>query len=226
MNHDGHRNRIRKKFIEGAVLEDHEILEILLFSSIPRANTNELAHELIRHCGSLRGVFDTDLEGLQAVKGIGAASAFQIRLVSECIARYMLGATDTRKLLDHSDALRDYLKTLFIGCNYEKSMVLFFNAAGRLLSTEEIGRGFVSGVAVSVRKVLSLATKVNAVAAVLVHNHPDGIALPSEQDLAATLRMEEALRSVDVTLINHFVVAGGECRPILYHSDHKDDLYP
>jgi DNA repair protein RadC len=223
MNHDGHRARIRKKFMNGDSLEDHEILEMVLFSSIPRCNTNEYAHELINRFGSLRGVFDADAASLQEVEGIGPSSAFLLRLISECIARYFLEIQDTRALLDHRTVLEEYLRALFIGYNYERALILFFNGSGRLLCTHELGKGSVNLVHLSTREVLTLATQANATHAILVHNHPDGVLFPSDKDLAATLRISEALKSIDVNLIDHFIVAGNKCRPILYYRDHEDE---
>ncbi|MBR2353956.1 MAG: hypothetical protein IKA76_05595 [Clostridia bacterium] len=219
MIHDGHRERIRKKFMNGDSLEDHEILEILLFSSIPRANTNEIAHHLIKRFGSFRGVFDANATSLQEVDGVGPSSAVLIRLVSECIYRYSLQRQDTRDLLNNREVLQEYLRALFIGCDYEKAMVLLFNASGRLLETCELGDGDVNLVHLSPRQILTAAARVNASAAVLVHNHPDGVLYPSDEDLASTLQISQALSAIHVTLIDHFIVAGDQCRPILYHRE-------
>ena len=222
MIHDGHRERIRKKFMNGDSLEDHEILEILLFSSIPRANTNDIAHRLIERFGTFRGVFDANPESLQSVEGVGPSSAALIRLVSECISRYSLQRQDTRNLLNNRKALEDYLCALFIGCDYERALILYFNASGRLLDTCELGDGDVNLVRISPRQILVNATKLNASAAVLVHNHPDGFPYPSNEDLASTLQISKALSAIHVTLIDHFVVAGNQCRPILYYKDEAE----
>ena len=221
MNHDGQRQRIRKKFITGSHLEDHEILEIVLFSSIHRCNTNEIAHELLNRFGSLRGVFDAGFEALQEVEGIGPSSALQLRLISECITRYSLQVIDTRALLNRREALEEYLRALFIGCDHEKAVILFFNNTGRLLTSHTLAEGTVNLLDTSTRELLSLATKLGASAAVLVHNHPDGLSLPSDKDLAATLRISRALESVSVTLIDHFIVSSRDCRPILYYREGK-----
>lgn len=219
MIHDGHRGRIRKKFMSGDSLEDHEILEMVLFSSIPRANTNDLAHHLIDRFGSLRGVFDANALALQDVEGIGPSSAFLIRLIAECISRYSIEGQDTRDLLNNRVRLEEYLRALFIGCDYEKAMILFFNAAGRLIETHPLGDGEVNLVHLSTRQILTAATQVNAASAILVHNHPNGVLYPSDKDLAATMKIAEALKSVQVALIDHFIVVGNQCRPMLYYKE-------
>ncbi len=221
MIHDGHRGRLRKKFMSGASLEDHEILEAVLFSSIPRANTNDLAHHLLERFGSLRDVFDANASALQDVEGIGPSSAFLIRLISECISRYSLEGQDTRNLLNDRIRLEEYLRALFIGCDYEKAMILFFNASGRLIETHPLGEGEVNLVHLSTRQILTAATQSNAASAILVHNHPSGMLFPSDKDLAATMRIADALKSVQVDLIDHFIVVGNQCRPILYYRDNE-----
>ncbi len=221
MIHDGHRERIRKKFMNGDSLEDHEILEMVLFSSIPRSNTNEYAHCLIERFGSFRGVFDANANALQEVDGIGPSSAFLIRLISECIFRYSLQRQDTRDLLTNRESLMEYLRALFIGCDYEKALILFFNATGRLLEICELGDGDVNLVHLSPRQALTAAARVNASSAVLVHNHPDGVLFPSDKDLASTLQISHALATIHVNLIDHFIVADNQCRPIDYLKEEK-----
>ena len=226
MIHDGHRKRIRKKFMNGDTLEDHEILEMVLFSSIPRSNTNEYAHNLIKRFGSFRGVFDANASALAEVDGIGPSSAFLIRLISECISRYSLEGQDTRDLLNNREALSEYLRALFIGCNYEKALLLLFNASGRLLDTHELGEGDASLVHLSPRKALAAAARVNATAAVLVHNHPDGVLHPSDKDLASTLQISRALATIHVQLVDHFIVAGNQCRAIDYQKEERVERDP
>ncbi len=221
MMHDGHRERIRKKFMNGDSLEDHEILEMVLFSSIPRSNTNEYAHCLIERFGSFCGVFDANANALMEVNGIGPSSAFLLRLISECISRYSLQRQDTRDLLNDRESLMEYLRALFIGCDYEKAMILFFNASGRLLEVCELGDGDVNLVHLSPRQALTAAARVNAASAVLVHNHPDGVLFPSDKDLVSTLQISQALSTIHVNLVDHFIVANHQCRPIDYLKEEK-----
>ena len=111
--HDGHRERLRKKFKEGNI-EDHELLELLLFSSIPRRNTNEIAHRLIDKFGSVNGVFNASERALCSVEGVGENSAMLIKTVSKCIERYLMKPNVPNERLDTFSKLEKYKYS--IGC--------------------------------------------------------------------------------------------------------------
>lgn len=212
--HQGHRERLRKKFCQGT-LEDHELLELLLFYSIPRCNTNQLAHELLRRFGSLDAVMSADVAALQSVEGIGETSAIQIRAVGEIMGRCARSRTDSRHLLSSYEALEAYLLALFIGNSHEKTFLLLFNAANRLICCEMIGEGNATQTPVCVRRTVELALQKNAAAALLAHNHADGLVMPSESDVYATQCVRVALENVGVRFIEHYIVTPDRCVPIL-----------
>ena len=213
--HDGHRERLRKKFRQGT-LEDHELLELLLFFSIPRRNTNEIAHALLKRFGSLSAVLRADESALQSVEGIGATSALQIRTVAEMMSRCARQQIDDRQLLSSSSELSSYLQSLFIGSLREKTFLLLFNASNRLVACEMLGEGNATLVPVCLRRVIELALQKGAAAAVLAHNHADGIVAPSEEDVRATERIGDALEGVGVRFIEHYIVTPDRCIPILH----------
>ena len=213
--HDGHRERLRKKFRQGT-LEDHELLELLLFFSIPRRNTNEIAHALLKRFGSLSAVLRADESALQSVEGIGATSALQIRTVAEMMSRCARQQIDDRQLLSSFSELSSYLQSLFIGSLREKTFLLLFNASNRLVACEMLGEGNATLVPVCLRRVIELALQKGAAAAVLAHNHADGIVAPSEEDARATERIGDALEGVGVRFIEHYIVTPDRCIPILH----------
>ena len=212
--HQGHRERLRRKFCQGA-LEDHELLELLLFYSIPRINTNEIAHELLLRFGSLDAVMSADLEALQAVKGIGETSAIQIKAVAEIMSRCARSRADDRHLLSSFRELEAYLHSLFIGSAHEKTFLLLFNAANRLICCEMLGEGDATRTPISLRQMISLSLQKNAAAVVLAHNHADGLIMPSEADREATEQIREALENVGVRFVEHYIVTPDRCVPIL-----------
>lgn len=214
--HTGHRERLRKKFKHNALLEDHEILELLLFYVIPRQNTNEIAHRLIRHFGSFRRVFEADLTELQEIAGIGEHAALFLRLLAETIGRYSRDTSDLSHPLNCLSDLSKYLCSLFVGTSKEKVYVILLSTGGRLLHTESIGNGFSSLSEVSVRRISELAVRMDAAQVVLAHNHPEGSAKPSQADIDATLRLQYVLQQLGIPLLDHFVVAGDQCTPILH----------
>ena len=220
-DHSGHRNRLKNKFMGAPreTLDDHELLEMLLFYSIPRSNTNELAHELIDRFGSLSGVFDADAAELEEVPGIGKSSVTLIRLCSEMISRYYVSNIDTRKPFTSYSMLCEYLVRLYAGTSKETVYLLLFNNAMRLIKTVLIGTGSVNVSALQMRSVVERALRCNASYALLAHNHPNGLAVPSNADIDVTHRINQALALINVNFIDHIIVAGEKCSPVLHMSD-------
>ena len=214
--HEGHRERLRKKFEAEALLEDHEILELYLFQSIPRCNTNEIAHRLLLRFGSIRGVLHADVAALQEIEGVGHKTAVQLRVASELVARYLRSSVNTAGLLFDRTELYPYLQSLFAGISYERVYAVLFSAAGRLIGVKQIANGisFLSDVAIS--SLVHDVVKQNAAAFVLAHNHPDNQPFPSEQDRETTVKIRDAVRGTGIRLVNHYVIVGDSCQPILY----------
>lgn len=215
--HDGHRERLRNKFITSPdSLEDHELLELLLFYVIPRCNTNETAHDLITRFGSLRGVLDANMSSLVGVKDIGDKTALYLRVVAEVLSRYERAAHDLSGPINYAE-LGDYLRSLFVGTENEQTFLLLFDSSNRLLLCEKIGEGYSSGNVISMRDIALLSLSNNAAGVVLAHNHPNGRATPSGEDIMATNRLKGLLSSMDIALLEHFVIAGKECVPIIHY---------
>ncbi len=217
--HQGHRGRMRNRFkINPESLEDHELLELALFYSVSRQNTNETAHRLINDCGGFRRVFDTEMEQLQDVEGVGENTALYLRVIAEIIARYSKQSHLITHPLSSRAELMQYLCSLFIGESKEKVYLILLSSAGKIICVEEIGSGFAGMSEISVKKMNTLAVIKNAASAVLAHNHPDGIAQPSAQDIATTRRIQLIFEQLGVTLIDHFIVVDNECVPILHNN--------
>ena len=222
--HDGHRERLRNKFITSPdSLEDHELLELLLFYAIPRCNTNETAHDLIDRFGSLQGVLDANFSSLVGVKDVGDKTALYLRVVSEVLSRYERASHELSGRIDTYAELGDYLRSLFVGTENEQTFLLLFDNSKRLILCEKIGEGYSSGNVISMRDIAYLALSNNAAGVVLAHNHPNGRATPSGEDIMATNRLKSVLNSMDITLIDHFVIAGKDCVPIIHYD--KSQLF-
>lgn len=224
--HDGHRIRMREKFDKYGeeIFNDHELLELLLFFPISRKNTNELAHKLIERFGSLGGVFDADKNELSEVEGIGATTAFYISLISAAIKRYSLPDYDRRIRLDTYSKVTEYLAELFEDVSEERLYALYLNRDFRMIKCERIERGAREGVDSRIKKIVRCVYKHNAEFLVVAHNHPNGIAIPSAEDIDATLKLAELFRYMDCRLIDHFVLAGNRCTPILNGGEDKYKL--
>lgn len=208
--HDGHRERMKKRFIEHGLdnFSDINVLELLLFYALPRRDTNALAHKLLERFGSLRGVLEAPVDELEQVEGVGESAAALLRLVPQVSRRYMMSLGDSRNELSSSAAAGRYVVPLFM---YEREEVVFMlclDSRCKLINCREIGRGVVNCAQVSVRRVVEQALSQSAVSVVLAHNHVDGLAIPSREDELTTRRIQEALALVGVTLSDHIIVSG------------------
>lgn len=216
MTHDGHRERLKKRFLNSAdSFEDHELIELILFYSIPRKNTNETAHRLLDRFGSIKGIFDANLEAIAEVESVGLNTALYLKAIAAILARYEIEEKKSGEPLSSPAVLSSFLKSLFVGTQNECSYILLFNNAKELITFEKLGEGFSMEHNVSVRKAMSCTLSSNAASVILVHNHPNGRAFPSSEDFTATTRLKALFESIGVVLLEHFIVAEDKCTPIL-----------
>lgn len=210
--HAGHRQRLRKKFLQlGAdSLEPHELLELLLFYAIPRKDTNPIAHALIDRFGSLQGVLSAPLEELTQVPDVGKNAAVLIQLIAPLYRQSLIFAADHEVVLDTRERIGEYFRDIFIAHPAEVMYQLCLDAKGRKLDLCKVGEGDVGSVGLNVRRILENALRTRAVLVVLAHNHPSGVALPSHDDKVATRMVREALETMGVRLVDHVIVADND----------------
>ena len=207
--HDGHRERMREKFRKNGFsgMAEHEILEMLLFYALPRVNTNELAHSLINHFGSLAGVLEASEDELVKVKGISDKSATLIRMILPLSHEYHKTTKKAKKLQDPSEC-GDFLVEYFKGVLNEKIIAVFMDNSCRVLSVEELNQGDTSEVLVNCRRLIEYAVKFPMATAIIIsHNHPNGIALPSKQDIDTTSEMVRTMANIGINIVDHIIVA-------------------
>ncbi|WP_300411658.1 DNA repair protein RadC [uncultured Oscillibacter sp.] len=207
--HDGHRERVRRRFLENGLsgFADHEALELLLYYAIPQGNVNPLAHALMDRFGSLSAVLSAPVELLTEVKGVGERTAVLLRLTSQIARRARLSDLERELVLNSREQVGAYLLELFSNEPNEAVYQLCLDGKGKLLACKRLGEGSVSAVTVDVRKVVQNAIFHTASSVILAHNHPSGIALPSEDDHAVTARVRAALDAIGVRLEDHIIVA-------------------
>ena len=194
--HDGHRARLRARYIEEGLAHFNEIdtLELLLFYSIPRRDTNELAHLLLQQFGSLDGVLGASVAGLL------------LHLFND-VARKCEISRQSIRIVNSSQDAGTFLLPYFYGLRDETVYLLCLDAKGKVLDCRALFKGSANGVAIAIRKIVEVALSVNATSVIMAHNHPGGLALPSAEDRAATLRIRAALQNLDIVLIDHIIVA-------------------
>lgn len=205
--HEGHRKRVQERFLKKGVdsFESHQILELLLFFSIPRGDTNELAHRLIDQFGSLSGVFHAPFEELQKVKGVGRISALLLHLIPQLCRVYYEDLNREKVRVFEVEQAAEILKRKFIGRTNEVVVLMLLDSQCRLILCEVVNEGTVNTVPVYVRRIVELAVRYNASAAILSHNHPSGNPVPSKGDIESTVSVYHALKSVEVPLRDHII---------------------
>ncbi|MBE6558860.1 MAG: hypothetical protein E7661_07640 [Ruminococcaceae bacterium] len=216
--HSGHRERMRQRFfatgIEG--FASHEVLEFLLFFAQPRCNTNEIAHALIEAFGSLPGVFEASYDELKSVSNVGEASATLISLFPQLFKRYSMEKETCRETFDSMTRLSGYCRSLFVGATEEQAYLLLFDNSMHILDCTLLAHGTVNQVPLMTRKIAERALEKHAACAVITHNHPNGLALPSAEDLAMTDTVEAALALFEIPLLEHVLVANSVAVPLIY----------
>ncbi len=191
-------------------LYDHEILEIALYYAIPRKNTNEIAHNLIKEFGSLSGVFDAPINLLKRVNGMGESSATFIKLTLDLFRVYMLSKSlKNNKPIGLKEA-RDKLALQFFGREEEIVALMLFDAKRKPIYCGVVNKGTVNSVDLYARKIMELVIMYNASSVIIGHNHPSGIALPSKDDIAATKKIKDIFENLGVKFLDHIIVADGD----------------
>ena len=208
--HDGHRSRLRGRFLAYGMdtLEDHEVLELLLFYVIQRKDTNELAHRLINHFGSLAGVMDASMSELLQVNGVGERTAELLLLCKPLCRRYVISQNDTKEVLDNVADCAKFLMPYFFGAKEEHVFLLCLDAKCRPICCRELSEGSATSTELPIRKAAQLALDSRAVSVIVAHNHPAGDPLPSPEDYRSTDQLKETLSSIGVILADHIIICG------------------
>ena len=228
--HTGHRARMRERFAEsdGKGLADHELLEMLLYYIIPRCDTNDLAHRLIEEFGSFARVLEADAALLCQVDGVKESAALYLKLLGETARRYTSGkllCEEKEKLVFDTPAkIAAFMMPRYMGINVERVYLLLFDNAMHMIDCYHVCDGSISGVALSIRRIVERAYRKGATAAILTHNHPGGMATPSSDDVQLTHRLDEALRLLEIPLLEHYVFAERSYVPIMSAHRAKNEL--
>lgn len=207
--HDGHRQRLKNRFREEGLdhFEEHQVLELLLYYTIPRRDTNPIAHELLARFGSLAQVLEARPEELAKVPGVGDATATFLSLITSVGRYYLVNRTMQETILPSIEKCGQYLVPFFHGRRNEMVFILCLDAKCKVLCCKEMGEGSVNSAGVPIRRIVETALGANATSVILAHNHPSGFALPSGEDVQTTRRVALALDAVEIELIDHIVVA-------------------
>ena len=204
--------RPREKLLtKGAqALTDAELLAIFLRTGVPGMSAVDLARSLLEQLKGLRGLFAASQREFCDVRGLGKAKFAQLQAVLEMSRRYLAEELSQGDVLTSPDATRALLKARLYGHRQEVFACLFLDNRHRVLAYEEMFHGTIDGASVHPREVVRRCLEIGAAAVIFAHNHPSGVAEPSQADLRITQRLRDALGLVDVRVLDHFIIGDGD----------------
>ncbi len=205
---ENHRERLRVRFAAaGAVaMPDYELLELILFRSLPRCDVKPVATRLLDTFGDFNRVLSAPITRLTGVRGVGAAVAGELKLIEAAAHRMAKARILQSHVLSSWDALLEYCRTAMAHLETEQFRVLYLDRKNILIADEEQARGTVDHVPVYPREVVKRALELNASAMIVVHNHPSGDPTPSQSDIDMTAQIESAAQALGLTLHDHLVI--------------------
>jgi len=192
-------------------LSDAELLAIFLRTGIAGMNAVELAESLLKQSCSLQNLFNASLKEFSTFKGLGEAKYVQLQAVLELSKRYLREQCQRDTVFTSPNAVSDYLCLQLKGLEHEVFMVLYLDNQNQLIKDEILFTGTINAANVYPREVVKAALKYNAASLIFAHNHPSGIAEPSEADKLITQKLQKALALVDIHVLDHIIVAGHRC---------------
>lgn len=190
-------------------LSDAELLAIFLRVGMKGKSAVDLARDLLMRFGSLQGLFGASRHDLCEVDGVGTAKFCQLQAVLEMAKRALAEEIKKADALNSPGAVRDFLRLSLQSLPYEVFLGIFLNAQNRVISSDELSRGTIDQTSVFPREIVKRALAHNATAVIFAHNHPSGSPEPSQADRNLTRALSAALGTVDVRVLDHFVIAPG-----------------
>ncbi|NOC45831.1 MULTISPECIES: DNA repair protein RadC [unclassified Ruegeria] len=203
-----HRKRLRERFRTGgsAAMPDYELLELVLFRSIPRQDVKPLARALMDTFGDFNRVLTAPEERLRQIKGVGDTVVTDLKILEACAHRMARARVMQRHVISGWDALLDYCHTTMAHREIEQFRVFYLDRKNVMIADEEQAKGTVDHVPVYPREVAKRALELNASALILVHNHPSGDPTPSQSDIDMTNRIQDACAALGLTLHDHLII--------------------
>jgi len=205
----GHRSRLKNRFRQKGVnsLADYELLELLLFRSIPRRDTKPIAKQLLSTFGSFSEVLAAPPERLKEIKWIGEATITDLQLVKASAEKFISGEVRERPLLGSWSSVIGYCRAAMAFEEREQFRILFLDKKNQLIRDEIQQVGTVDHTPVYPREIVKRALELSATAVILVHNHPSGDPTPSRADIEMTKKIDEISASLGITLHDHIIIA-------------------
>lgn len=201
----GHRDRVREKFAKLGSFDSYqpyEVLELLLFYAIPRRDTKVIAKNLIATFGSLKGVFEADIDTLKKQPGVGLSTAVFLHSYSE-LATYLSG--QVAESIRGSGDMGAYSVNLMMGKTVEELYVVALNPKNVIINSKKLASGKFSSVTADVRQIIGFAMDCDADKIVLIHNHTNGSVTPSGDDVTVTMHIADIAGKLGITVVDHII---------------------
>ena len=207
-DHAGHRERLRERFLNAGpdALADYELLELILFSALPRVDTKAIAKMLLGRFGGFAAVISAEPRRLEEIKGLGRAGVVALKAVQAAALAYMRDEIIDRPILSSWDKLLRYCKASMGYNTTEQFRILFLNNRNVLIADEVQQSGTVDHTPVYPREVVKRALELGATAIIMVHNHPSGDTTPSRGDIAMTREVVEAAGKLRISIHDHLII--------------------
>lgn len=209
--------RVREKLLVSGAhhLSDAELLTVFISSGSAKRSCSQLAHDLLRHVGDMRGLFNADLATFQQVSGLGIVRYVQLQAAREMCRRSDFTCLQKEIQLTHAHQTYLFLKRKLRDKKNEIFAALFLDNQHRVLAYEELFTGTINTANIHPRPIIERTLALNAAALILAHNHPSGHAEASQQDFETTKRLLNALALVDARLLDHVVIGDNEVYSIM-----------
>lgn len=209
----GHRQRLRQKCDDKGTeaLTDQELFELILFSLLPRIDTKPIVKTCFKRFHNFAGILSASETELRNVKGLGGESVRQIKLMATLLNRVSFERIKSKSVLSNWQNLQFYCVQKLSHYKIEAFLMILLDNQNQVITVEELGQGTVNQMTIYPREVLKVALAHEAVGVILVHNHPSQDERASKEDIHLTKKLQQTLRSANITLHDHLIVAGGKC---------------
>lgn len=209
--HEGHRDRMRKRFIisKAEGFSEHELLEMLLYCPIPRKNTNGIAHSLIKRFGSLHAVLNAEIKDLIKVDGVGKKTAVFLKSFLKVVEAYNKREESFVRITSTKDCV-DFLFDRYKAADKEWVSAMCLDEECNVLQWKVLCEGGLQSASFNIKDLVSMVVECEATAVVLAHNHPVGVPYPSSDDVASTVVLRQALGHINIALLDHIILVGDD----------------
>ncbi len=199
---------MRKQLLKAGFenLAPHNALELLLYYTSPRKDTNALAHRLIDRFGSFSAVLDASYEELVCVEDVGESTAVFLKMLPNAFGYYLKSKEQEHPIVNSVDKAAKLLTPYFIGATAEMLFVLSLNDKKQLIRITKVSEGIVNSTQITLKKVITEVIHTNATAVILAHNHPAGNPAPSKEDIQITNEARDILKHIQVELLDHLII--------------------